>query len=61
MLQEDPLEITNEQLTMQAEKNSLRLPASSVEGVTVAGRKCGVRSMGDLPHSKSSKCLKGVV
>ena len=61
MLQEDPPEITNEQLTMQAEKNSLRLPPSSVEGVTVAGRKRGVRSMGDLPHSKLSKRLKGVV
>jgi len=64
MLPEDPLEITNEQLTMQAEKNSLRLPPSSVEDVTlptVAGRKHGVQSMGDLPHSTLSKRLKGVV
>ena len=61
MLQEDPPEITNERLTMQVEKNSLQLPPSSVKGVSVAGRKCGVWSMGDLPHSKLSKRLKGVV
>ena len=56
-----PPEITNERLTMQVEKNSLQLPPSSVKGVSVAGRKCGVWSMGDLPHSKLSKRLKGVV
>ena len=55
-------DITNEWLTLQAEKNSLRLPLSSVDDVTpptVAGKKHDVRSMGDLPQS--SKRRRGAI
>ena len=54
MLPEDPPEITNQRLTMQAEKDSLRLPL--VPDFTLnSGMKRNVRSLGDLPLSQLSK------
>ena len=54
MLPEDPPEITNQRLTMQAKKESLRLPLVT-DSTLNNGRKQNIRSMGDLPLSHLHK------
>ena len=54
MLPEDPPEITNQCLTMQAEKESLCLPLVA-DSTLNNGRKRNVWSMGDLPLSHLRK------
>lgn len=58
MLPEDPPEIMNQHLTMQAIKESLCLPLV-VDTTLITGRKWNIRSMGDLPLSDLSKHRKG--
>ena len=54
MLPEDPPEITNQRLTMQAEKESLCLPLVA-DSTLNNGKKQNIRSMGDLPLSHLHK------
>ena len=56
---EDPPEITNQRLTMQAEKDFLRQPLVADCTQLKSGQKRNVRSMGDLPFSHLHKRPRG--